>query len=116
MDTPTEANARFATFMTEVKDSRCVWVLRNEEGYARWSGDDGVCFPVWARREMAERAAAASFPDYRTEEIALDIFRRSLLPSLRDTEIWIDVNLTEDMCDIEIPCDEFEREISSRVA
>ena len=116
MDTPTEANARLTAFMSEVRDTGRLWVLRNDEGYAQWSSEEGVCFPVWSQRQMAERAVTSSLPDYRIEELALEAFRASCLPSLRDREIWIGVNLAGDMCGIEIPCGEFEKEIASRVA
>jgi len=115
-DTPPEANARFAKFMSQVRDTRQLWMLRNDEGYARWSSEDGACFPVWSRREMAEAAGLRSLPGYRTEQLALDVFRDSLLPKLRDEKIWIGVDLTCEMCGIEIPCEQFEQEITSRAA
>src|SRR5437762_13987360 len=86
MDTPSEANARFAEFMSEVRDTRQLWILRSDEGYARWSSEDGACFPIWSRREMADGAALRSLPEYRTEQLALDVFRDSFVPKLRDED------------------------------
>lgn len=115
MDTPSKANDRFEAFMSEAKNTGRVWVLRNEAGYARWSSDDGISLPIWSQPEMAEQAAIRSFPDYQPEEMLLETFRFSVLPVLRDQEIWIGVNLTDDMYGVEIPCDEFEKNIFSHV-
>jgi hypothetical protein len=115
MDTPTEANVRFADFMLQVLDTRHLWVLRSDEGYAQWSSEDGVCFPIWSQQQMAERAALRSLPGYQPEQLALDVFRDSVLPKLRDKKFWLGVNLTDEMCGIEIPCEQFEKEIASRV-
>ena len=116
MDTPTEANARFADFMSEVRATNRVWLLHNDGGYAQWSSEDGVCLPIWSQQQMAEQAALRSLPGYQTEQLALDVFRDSVLPKLRNGEIWLGVNLTSEMCGIEIPCEQFEKQITRRAA
>ncbi len=87
MDTPSEANARFTAFVSEVRGSNHLWALRNDSGYAQWSNEGEVCFPVWSQRHMAEQAAARSLPGYRAEELGIHFFRDSILPALRDREV-----------------------------
>jgi hypothetical protein len=62
MDTPAEANARFNAFTSEVKDTGRIWVLHNCEGYAQWSSEDKICFPIWSQQITAEGPLLVHFP------------------------------------------------------
>jgi uncharacterized protein DUF2750 len=94
--------------VASVANSRSLWALRNAEGWANWSDEDGSIFPVWDAMATAKACAEKTFPGYQPAEVDLESFLETILPALSEQEIFVGVNLNPDMTGVSRSCAEFE--------
>lgn len=108
-NTPLAAEARYETFVKNVATSGILWALRNSEGWANWSDEDGHVFPVWDQRQAAEQCAREAFPGYQPTEVPVISFIAKQLPLLCEQGFFVGINLTPEMVGLSISCDEMKR-------
>jgi len=87
-----------------------LWALSNLDGWANWSDDENESiFPVWSEEKDAQLCAGTTFHDYRPTELSLSEFVAEFIPELAAENMFIGINLSDEMTGIDLSCDEFER-------
>lgn len=77
-----DAKVRYRQFVKAAVEHKVAWGLFLD-GWALSRDDKGqTLFPLWAERELAERAAKGPWQGYEAAEIPLDDLVETLLPQL----------------------------------
>jgi len=82
---------RFTYFIDQVKSSKEVWSLSNDEGFVMVETDEGNCVMVWPDSDFAAQWAIEEWSDCEPVAISLNEFKANWLPSLEADTIEIAV-------------------------
>jgi hypothetical protein len=87
------SGAQAAAFFKDVAQQQIVWWVRDDLGSPapRSTAGDPV-FPYWSSQPRAQRAARIWGPEFRTESMTLDFWRRSALPDLARDQFRVGLN------------------------
>lgn len=102
-DSPELANQRYDKFINEVTKTKIVYGLKKDDGWANHSDEDSSLVLFWSEWDSAKLCLNSVFTDYQIVEIPLNDFIEDILPLINDHDLWIGVNLTEDMTGIDVP-------------
>ncbi|MBB5211413.1 DUF2750 domain-containing protein [Microbulbifer hydrolyticus] len=118
-DSPQLAYARHDIFVREVSKRGSMWALHviDGEGWGNYGVEGGgTVFPLWSSESLATACASRSFPGYEAKEVNLKEFIELFIPSLVSQDIWIGLNLSEELAGLDIPAHRFEEVISMGAA
>lgn len=82
---------RLAYFVEQVKATKLVWSLCNEDGFVMVETDEGDCVMVWPDAEFASQWAIEDWDDCEPVSVSLDMFKTEWLPSLALDNITVAV-------------------------
>lgn len=87
--------AHASAFYTEAGERRCVWGIRDSDGFpAPLNGDGERAMPFWSLRGRAEHVVStvAAYAGFEVVEVPLDVFLTRWLPGLERDGLRVGLN------------------------
>ncbi|MFB7999668.1 DUF2750 domain-containing protein [Streptomyces sp. NPDC056002] len=88
-----QSGSQAAAFFRDVRYSRVVWLVRDDDGSpTHLSGDGTRSLPFWSTSARAQRAAKIWGHELRVESMPLDTWRERVLPDAARDGLVIGIN------------------------
>lgn len=90
-----DTQANLDLFVSESKETKLVWGLRNEEGWLACDStefENSEVMPFWSSKEDAQTHNVEEWADFEVLEIPLDIFVEDWLLTLAEDGVLVGVN------------------------
>ena len=90
-----DTQANLDLFVSESKETKLVWGLRNEEGWLACDStefENSEVMPFWSSKEDAQTHNVEECADFEVLEIPLDIFVEDWLLTLAEDGVLVGVN------------------------
>ena len=110
------APKRYSHFVKKVVGWKKVWALF-DDGWAMSETDKGEpVFPLWPEKEYAELCISGEWENYKPVAIELDELLDSLIPMLREREIFPGVFFIPTRGSVDVTLDTLENDLKEELS
>lgn len=104
-DAEVDFEAAYDAFVTEVKQTRQVWGLNSDEGWATCPSaffEETDVIPFWSNQAAAQVHCTEEWSNYKPEAISLDEFLTDWLPGMHEDDVMVGPNWDEELEGLEV--------------